>query len=225
MGTSASYRAPDRPRWHAFIAALTSDASVDRVRSELFNAGVEWREAIASPAIAIFAERVGRLHAELPDRLAEADRVDTALGNVIAEARQASMRAGSSPAHAIAERAFARLLVGTLGGVADDAGGAAESWKDGRGSSPMELVAKYFGEVLGQYARHVTDREAGRLVGQGYGAEASAQFTEGLAEQATAVGTTVARDVLYEAVDFSSEWPALVGRAFEVGRALPRDEQ
>lgn len=223
MGTSSSYRAPERPRWRAFIAALTSDASIERVRSELFNAGTEWQEALASPAIAVFAETVERLHRELPARLAEADRVDVTLGTVITEARHASLDVGFSPANAIAERALARLLLSTLEGISNDPGGAGEQWKSARGSAPGDLVAKYAGEVLGQYARHVTDREAGRLASQGVGADASAQLVEGLAERATALGVAVATDTLRGTTDVSGQWADVVARAFEAGRTLPRD--
>lgn len=224
MGTSSSYRAPERPRWHGFLAALTSDAPIERVRSELFNAGTDWQTEIASPAVATFAEAIARLHAEMPERLAQTGQADVAIGAVIAEARHASMQAGFSAASAIAERAFARLLLTTVQGVADDPGNAGERWRAGRGSAPAELVAKYVGEVLGQYARHVTDREAGRLVGQRLGAEASAQISESLAERAAAIGTAAATDALRAPGDISAGWAQLVNRAFEAGRALPRSD-
>src|SRR5687767_6558413 len=43
VGTSSSFRAPERPRWSAFIAALVSEAPIERIRSELFNAGSDWQ--------------------------------------------------------------------------------------------------------------------------------------------------------------------------------------
>ncbi len=69
MGTSTSYRAPPTPRWNAFIAALTSGAPLDRLRSELFNAGNEWELALAAPAIASYAITVNELYEGFPSRL------------------------------------------------------------------------------------------------------------------------------------------------------------
>lgn len=223
MGTSSSFRAPERPRWSAFIAALVSDASIERVRSELFNAGSDWQAELGAPAVASFAEALARLHAELPERLAQSDRADAALGIVIAEARHASMEAGFSAASALAERAFARLLLSTAQGAVDDPAAVSARWEAARGSV-SELVAEYAGEVLGQYARHVTDREAGRLVGERVGADASAHLSDDLADRASSIGTSVAADVLSGRADVFAAWATVVDRAFEVGRALPQDD-
>jgi hypothetical protein len=144
------------------------------------------------------------------------------LAAVIAEVRHASMQAGFSAASAIAERAFARLLLGTVQGVADDPVAAGTRWEAARGSE-TELVAKYAGELLGQYARHVTDREAGRLVGERLGTAASAQLSENLAERAASIGTTAASDLLRQTGDIPTAWAGVVARAFEIGRKLPRD--
>ena len=217
MGTSSSYRAPERPRWSAFIAALVSDAPIERVRSELFNAGSDWEKELSTPAVLTFAEAVIRLHGELPDRLAHGGRADVVLGEVIAEARHISTQTGFSAANALAERALARLLLSTVQGAADAPSGAIRRWEAARGS-PTDLVSKYVGEVLGQYARLVTDRGAGRLTGKRGGAEASARLSNALAERATSIGTTAASEVLREVKDVSTAWPKIVQRAFEVGR-------
>lgn len=223
MGTSSSFRAPERPRWSAFIAALMSEAPIERIRSELFNAGSDWQAELATPAVASFAQALTRLHAELPERLAQTDRADAVLATVVAEARHSSMETGFSAASALAERAFARLLLATVQGATDDPGAASARWESARGSAG-ELVAKYVGEVLGQYARHVTDREAGRLVGENLGAAVSSRLSEDLAERAASIGRSVAADVLQGGSDVSVAWSQVVDRAFEVGRSLPRSD-
>ena len=177
---------------------------------------------LSAPAVATFAEAIVHLHGALPDRLAQGERADAVLSAVIAEARHASTQVGLSAANALAERALARLLLSTVQGVTDDPGAAGQRWQATRGSA-SELVAKYVGEVLGQYARFVTDREAGRLVGERVGAEASSQLSNALAERASSIGTTAASTVIQDATDVSSVWAEAVTRAFEAGRTLPRD--
>ena len=193
------------------------------MRSELFDAGSEWQNELAAPAIATFADAVTRLHAELPDRLAQGERADVTLGAVIAEARHASMQAGFSAASALAERAFASLLLATMRGVAGAPEAVGPRWEASRGTA-SELVGKYVGETLGQYARHVTDREAGRLVGDRFGAEASAQLSNSLAAEASSIGAAAASDVLQGSSDVLPVWADVVARAFEVGRTLPRSD-
>lgn len=134
MGTSTSYRAPQRSRWSAFVAALTSSVPMDRLRSELFNAGSEWEAELAAPAIGTFAEILVQLHGELPDRLAQVARADIALDQVVVEARHASAQTGPSAANALAERAFARLLLATVDGVADMPEAAGARWEAARGT-------------------------------------------------------------------------------------------
>lgn len=223
MGTSTSKRAPQQPRWGAFIAALSSGQEVDRVRSELFNASGQWQDELSSPAVASFAAELVRLHGELSERLSASERTDTLLGSVISEARNASAQEGYSAAGAIAERAFARLLLATIQGGADDPSVAAARWESARGSQ-RELVAKYVGEMLGQYARHVTDREAGRLISQRLGATASARLSDELAQQAISIGSTTASAELRGTGNVAAAWERIVARSFEVGSALPRDD-
>ena len=222
MGTSSSFRAPERPRWSAFVAALMSGAPLERIRSELFNAGTDWEVELSTPAVAAFAEAVARLHSELPDRLAQGEDSDSVLNSIIAETRHASTEAGFSAASPLAERALARLLLSTIQGAADDPSAAGERWRSGRGSA-TELVAKYAGEVLGQYARYVTDREAGRLVSANLGAAASSRLSDDLADRAISIGSSVAGDVLQDTRNISAAWAGIVTRAFEAARALPQD--
>ena len=222
MGTSSSFRAPQQPRWSAFVTALVSGEPIERIRSELFNAGSDWEMELSTPAVATFAEVLVQLHGELPDRLAEGERADAVLGAVVAEARHASTQVGLSAANALAERAFGRLLLSTVQGVTDDPRAAGQQWQATRGSA-TELVSKYVGEVLGQYARFVTDREAGRLVGEHAGAEASSRLSHALAERASSIGATAASAVIRDTTNVSSVWAEAVTRAFEAGRTLPRD--
>lgn len=228
MGTSTSFRAPRRPRWSAFLAALLSEAPIERVRSELFNAGNDWQEALAAPGVASYAEALIALHQSLPERVAASERADIAIGALVAEARHASLEVGFSAASSLADRAFARLLLSTVGDLSDAQASTPEAlgarWRAARGPEPSDLVARFLGELLGQYARHVTDREAGRLVSQDRGAEASARLTEVLAGRATDIGTSVGHASFATGGPIDAGWADLVSRAFETGRELPRDD-
>ena len=64
MGTSASFRAPATPRWQAFTTALQTGQPLERVQSELFNAGAEWERELGAPAVAAYA--VALLEAAAP---------------------------------------------------------------------------------------------------------------------------------------------------------------
>ncbi len=223
MGTSQSYRSPNTARWAGFVAAVTGGAEPDRVRSELFNAGNEWEEALSGAAIQSYASSMAVLHGEMGDRLARGERPELVVGEVVAEARRASGDAGFSPAAPIADRAFTRLILSTLGGVTDLAGselGPAERWEAARGSEPSALVSRFVGEVLGQFARHVADREAGRDGPARRGASSTAAMADQLASGAASVGEAAART----AADGTSldGWSSLIAQAFETGRRLPR---
>lgn len=219
MGTSASYRSPTTPRWSAFVSALVGDEALDRVRSELFNAGNEWRDALAAPAIASFASTVEGLFGGLVERLESAASPTIVVGQVLADARAASHEAGFSPAAPVAERALARLLLSGLGGASTPAG-AAEQWVANRGGSANEAVARYLGEVLAQFTRHVVDREAGRLAERNVGAAASASLSVELAGRARALAL-VADGIGDPADRVATRWSQLVSAAFEAGGALP----
>lgn len=225
MGTSASFRAPRVPRWQAFITALQMGLPLDRVQSELFNAGQDWEEALGAPAVAAYAVVLLDAHQTLPDRLRAADRPEQALQQLVAEARTASNAEVGSAAGAIAERAFLGLLTRiTAGDVSlahaapDD---AAERFTAARGA-PAELVTGYVGELMGQYARHVTAREAGRLTEGEMGLTVSAtrRLTRALAAAAEQVGReTSAPSADRDAI--KSGWEPLIREAFARGRRLP----
>jgi hypothetical protein len=219
MGTSTSYRSPMTPRWSAFASALVGNESVDRIRSELFNAGNEWRDALAAPAVASFATTVESLHAGLAERLESVQSATALVRLVLAEARTASHEAGFSPAAPVAERALARWLLGSLGG-ADAPAAAAEQWAANRGATTGEAVTRYLGEVLAQFARHVVDREAGHLAERDVGAAASATLS---AELATAANTlaVVAGRVGDTDERAATRWNRMIAAAFEAGGALP----
>lgn len=224
MGTSASFRAPATPRWQAFTTALQTGQPLERLQSELFNAGSEWERELGGPAVAAYAAVLLDLHRSLPDRLRAADRPELALQAAIAEARTASEAQPASAAGAMAERAFLGLLTRVTAGetsVAQSAPAqAAERFAAARGT-PAELVASYVGELLGQYARHVTAREAGRLTegDGGLTVGATRRLTRSLAAAADRVGRGVQAPSDRDGV--RSGWAPLVAEAFARGRRLP----
>lgn len=226
MGTSTSFRSPPRPRWSAFLAALLSGAPIERTRSELFNAGEDWQRALASPGIASYAKGLHALYDELPTRLAENVPPEVSIGGIIAKARHESLNVGFSPASSLADRAFARVLISRTGGLAEVGLAApnamAARWVASRGDHPEELVAQFLGEVLGQFARHVTDREAGRLISSNRGAQESARLSDALADRAFEIGTAAGRRAMASGVQVDAAWDGLVADAFSVGRELPR---
>lgn len=223
MGTSTSYRAPSTPRWNAFIAALTGGAPLDRLRSELFNAGNEWELALAAPAIASYAMTVNELYEGFPGRLEAVQRLDEGVVNIIADARASSANAGFSPALPVAERALARLIIEALDGIASPAastGALADRWREARGDSANALVAKFAGQVVSQYARHVIDREAGRLAVALPQVRSSA-LSSSLAAAAAELTESAANQHLANRTLTVSGWSTLLHRAFATGRALP----
>ena len=224
MGTSTSYRAPSRPRWQAFVTALTEGESLDRVRSELFNAGSEWREALADPAVASYAQSIADLHGALEAWLLDSSDVGTAVASTLAEARAASREAGTSAASAFAERAFAAVVIRGVDGITggpDAVAEAVSSWSDRRGGDPSALVGDYLGEVLAQFSRHAVDREAGRLALRQVGVEASAALSDSLAQTAAAIGASAAAELESIGRSVHGAWTDAVSRAFEIGRELP----
>lgn len=224
MGTSASFRSPHTPRWQAFTTALQTGQPLERVQSELFNAGAEWEQELASPSVAAYAIALLEAHATLPDRLRSSERPELALQAVVAEARQASEALPGSAAGAMAERALLGLLTRVAAGETSLARSApeqaAERFAAARGT-PAELVSGYVGELLGQYARHVTAREAGRLTegAEALGARESRRLTRALAAAAERVGRQVDAPADRDAV--RAGWQPIISEAFARGRRLP----
>jgi hypothetical protein len=225
MGTSASFRAPAVPRWQAFTTALKAGLPLERVQSELFNAGADWEVELEAPAVAAYALAVFDAHSTLPRRLNESDRPEHALQALLAEARTASQGQPASAASPMAERALLGLLCRLSAGESSltllGPGEAAQRFTAARGT-PGELLCGYLGELLGQYARHVTAREAGRLTeGEGgMSVAATRALTRRIAAGAEGVGlqasvTVGDRDAV------RSAWQSLVRDAFARGRRLP----
>jgi hypothetical protein len=225
VGTSTSFRAPGTPRWQAFAVALQEGLASARVESELFNAGAEWEEALAAPAVTAFALAVTEASETLGDSLRSSDRVEDGLRRYVAQAREKSLSAGASPALALAERALAAVLTRAGGGSARwDSLGAegAEAAIRGALATPRSAISAYLGELLSQYAQHVVAREAGRLT-EGERAVGIAEVrrrTRELSLLAQELGQSVPAEV--DIRDVSAAWPALVREAFRRGRALPQ---
>jgi hypothetical protein len=226
VGTSISFRAPNVPRWQAFTTALVTDQPLERVRAELFNAGVEWETALATPAVAAFAAALAEAQDVLPQLVAQAERPERAIQEYVADTRSASTDEGGTPALAVAERAFAALLTRTASHGESlttlDSESAAAHLERGL-ANPQATVVAYLGEILGQYARHVVAREAGRLTEEESAARGAAETRKTIRAVATSA-EEVARGVTLPHGDtetFRERWSALVADAFREGRRLP----
>jgi hypothetical protein len=225
MGTSVSFRAPAVPRWQAFTTALQMGLPLERVQSELFNAGREWEEELAGPGVAAYAIAVLDAYQTLPERLRSEARPEHALQHLVSDARAASEVETASAASTMAERAFLGLLTRVTAGDASlsqaGADSAAEHFTVARGT-PSELVAGYVGELLSQYARHVTAREAGRLTEGEHGLTVAAtrRLTRTLAGRAEQVGRE-SRPASADRAALRAGWASLIRDAFARGRRFP----
>lgn len=227
MGTSTSFRAPPVPRWQAFTTALQEDLPLERVRSELFNAGREWEAAIASPAVAAFAAAVVEAADVLPDQLAGGERPERVLRAYVAATRAASAELGATPALALAERALVAVLIRSAAGKESLATRSAEDAAQQLRASLSErnaAVGSYLGEVLSQYARYVAAREIGRLTEgpKPVSVTTARETTRRLAAEAERVGFSV-RPMVVDAAAVREAWSSLVHDAFGRGRELPRE--
>lgn len=237
MGTSTSFRSPAVPRWQAFATALRSDLPLERLRSELFNAGAEWESALADPSIASFAVQVVQSFESLPDRLRAVERPETAILEAAADARRASADTdGTSAALPLAERALvAALMRATSGDVSLtqlSPQEAATRFEERRGE-PGQLLGAFVGELLSQYARHVTAREMGAMSETrtsrgvdvpGMSIAESKRLARSLAAEADTIGRRIG-EAPQTAAAVRARWAALVGDAFARGRALPESPQ
>jgi hypothetical protein len=221
MGTSTSFRSPPVTRWRAFTTALTSGASIERVRSELFNAGNEWETALASDAVAAYAALLLDLYNSMPDRLRSGERPEGVLQAVATAAKTDRLVETGSAAEAMAERAFVRLLMRTSGGGGSlsqlTSSEAAQQFVAQRGT-PNRFVSEYLAELLGQYARHATAREAGRITEAVPEAKVSdtRRLTREIAIAAAKVGSQVEVDgTTLPAI--RNNWASLVAEAFAKG--------
>ena len=224
MGTSASFRAPNTPRWQAFTTALQAGAPLERLQSELFNAGADWERELSAPTVAAYAVAVLRPTPGLPSAYAPQSGGAGAPG-AIADARAASEALPGTAAGALAERAFLGLLTRVTSGekpLSQAAPEQAAAYFAAARGTPDELVAGYVGELLGQYARHVTAREAGRLTegDGGLGVAGTRRLTRSLAAAAERVGRE-ARPAATDADAVRQSWRLLISEAFARGRQLP----
>ncbi|HUA74317.1 MAG TPA: hypothetical protein VL988_06120 [Solirubrobacteraceae bacterium] len=197
----------------------------ERVQSELFNAGHDWQAALAEPAIATFAAAIFEAHATLAERLRASERPEQAIQQVLSSAREAATAEPPSAAAALAERAFVAMLTRTAAGdtalAALDGAAAAERFSAARGS-PDRFLSGYLGELLGQYARHVTAREVGRLT-EGERAM-SVRQTRALTRELAAAATEIGRatEVSAGSADaVRAAWSEAVSGAFVRGARLP----
>lgn len=229
MGTSTSYRAPSVPRWQAFVVAFQQRLPLERVRSELFNAGDEWENALAAAGVGEFAAAIVQAWETLPNRLQEQERPEVAILALATEARNAAAHEEPTAALALAERAFTATLTHTASGdealSARTSESAAAEFTRAR-AAPQHLVGAYLQELLGQYARHVAARETGTLT------EGSTPMRVGeirplirdLAKSAEAAVEGVS-DPGNTPDEVKTRWANLVRDAFAHGRALPEASQ
>ncbi|KHO28213.1 hypothetical protein QQ44_01345 [Mycolicibacterium setense] len=199
--------------------------SIERVRSELFNAGNEWESALASDAVAAYAALLPDLHRSLPDQLRSGERPEGVLQAVASAAKTDRQVEMGGAAEAMAERAFVRLLVRTSGGGGSlsqlTSSEAAQQFVSQRGT-PDRFVSEYLAELLGQYAQHATAREAGRITEAVPGSKISdtRRITREVAKAASQVGSQVEVDGATGA-SVRSNWASFVAQAFAKGRQLP----
>jgi len=156
-----------------------------------------------------------------------------AILDVVAEARRESARTGhASAALPMAERALVGALMrATAGDVSlsqltpTEAAARFERQRGERG----QLLASFVGELLGQYARHVTAREMGAMSEKrtsrgeevpGLSISGSKRLARSLAAEADSVGRSIG-DVPRSVEAVPGRWASLIGDAFERGRILP----
>jgi hypothetical protein len=125
----------------------------------------------------------------------------------------------------MAERALIRLLIRTAGGGESlsqlSPSQAAEQFVADRGTR-NQFVTDYLGELLGQYARHATAREAGRITEAVPDAKIS--DTRRLTRQVADAAAEVANQIRVEratGLAVRNSWASLIAEAFAKGRQLP----
>jgi hypothetical protein len=224
VGTSTSFRAPPVPRWQAFTTALQLGVPLERVRSEMFNAGDEWQAALARPALAELAVAAQTAGEVLRERVGAGAALDEALRGYAAESRARAEAAGASEALALGERALRAWLVRASSAESVATQDPAVAVERVRSAGPETAVAGYLGELLGQYARHVTAREIGRLTeSEGGSVRQAREVTRKLASLAAGVGAE-STGLAADAATLRDQWARLVADAFARGRRLPERE-
>lgn len=229
MGTSTSYRAPAVPRWQAFVVALQQGLPLERVRSEMFNAGQEWEEALSAAGVATFAAAIANAWEDLPKRLEAGGQPESVILSLASEARRASGADEPTVGLALAERALTALLTKHAAGdqplASRTADSAAEEFTRTRGA-PQQLVTAYVGELLSQFTKHVAFREAGTLT-EGetpIGIGESRRLIRQLAGSAETAAHELP-DPGASPAEVRDRWRSLIRKAFERGRELPEAPQ
>lgn len=226
MGTSVSFRSPNTPRWQAFRGSLETRESVDRIRSELFNAGASWGEEFSNEAIAHFVRSLVNAYDTFEDELNRAERPEIAVVSVVREARSLAVTAGAPASLAIAERALTRTFVDALRGgnplAESSSRQAAESWRANRGPTVGALAQRYLAEVVRQFAMYAVSREAATVFRQSENVGEVRQLSRTVADSAAAV----AADAQFEESDLRRSpqraWTQAVLAVFAAGRDLPQ---
>jgi hypothetical protein len=226
VGTSISYRSPDVVRWRVFQQALAATADgqlpLERLRTEFFvAAAVEWKDALAAPAVAAYAGRLCDLWGTMAGKLRISETAERAIADQVDTARAAAVQAGFTPAAAIAERAFHVTLIkavsqeGPVSSTPTDV--AADSFETKRGAVPADLVQAYTAELVSQLARHVAARDSVALVGtEALPGRAARRLTLDLAGSASAVASGV--EPAGESADaVRAAWGSTVERLFQRG--------
>ncbi len=200
------------------MAALAGQ-DPERTRSELFNAAQDWEAALAAPSVASYATLISELFTTLPGRLIDAERPAVVVSQILDEARRHSRDIGGSSADVFAERAFASVLLRTMGGATDNGDVVAARWTQARGAAPEQLVAEFASNVFRQLATHYADRQAGALVEAGSRATATSQTTERVADRAAEVAVAVWSE------SPTATWSRLVSATLDRGAQLPELNQ
>jgi hypothetical protein len=244
MGTSASRRPPDVPRWRSVSAAAAAAARGDgadgpgggsgggdgRVLAELLNAarGDGWLNELGAGAVLQYARAAERAWAALPEALL-VEGPETAVRRLVNDARAASLDSDSHQglAAAVAERAFARTLIGTFGPEVDvmTASGAeaAAAWQAKRGPAAGAMSARFLGELVHQMTAHLFGSLSPAITPQVYPdarqARAAARRLAETARDAAAPGAVV---LVERGADRA--WTAAVAQAWRAAGRLPGDK-
>ena len=243
MGTSASRRPPDVPRWRSVSAAAAAAArgggadgpsggggGEGRVLAELLTAarGDGWLAELRADAVLQYAKAAERAWAALPEALA-VEAPEAAVRRLVNDARAASLDSDSHQglAAAVAERAFARTLIGTFGPDVDlmTASGAeaAAAWQAKRGPAAGAMSARFLGELVHQMTAHLFSSLSPAITPQVYPdarqARAAARRLAETARDAAAPGAVV---LVESGADRA--WTAAVAQAWRAAGRLPGEK-
>lgn len=244
MGTSASRRPPDVPRWRsvsAAAAAIARGGGADgpggggggdgRVLAELLNAarGDGWLADLGAGAVLQYARAAERAWAALPDALT-AEGPEAAVRRLVNDARAASLDSDSHQglAAAVAERAFARTLIGTFGPDVDvmvaSGAEAAEAWQARRGPAAGAMSARFLGELVHQMTSHLFSSLSPAITPQVYpDARQARAAARRLAETARDAAAPAAVVLVQSGADLA--WADAVAKAWRAAGRLPGEQQ